>query len=99
MGLKEEAEELLNWHKTGVLEGPFVRRRADKIRERLGNAFDTGTALTMAENEVKMEALQFVCDKSDMAAGLASALEKNRKLSSALQRATNVIRQLTEKGK
>lgn len=58
--LKERCREILNWQKTGILEGEAVRALADEIRAKHGQVFSQSEAISHAEKQTAKDAMQFV---------------------------------------
>lgn len=82
MDLKNRARELINWHKTGILNGEHLRDYARELGEKLGNAFPMAQLLTMAENETKLDSLKALVSESEEVERLR---EENQRLKERVQ--------------
>ncbi len=58
--LQRRCNEILQWRKTGVLEGEVLRSHAAKMQEKFGSNLNFSEALDIAERDTTMQAYRFI---------------------------------------
>lgn len=81
--LQQRCQEILQWRKTGVLEGEALRSHATKMQEKFGSTLTFSEALDIAERDTTLQAYRFItqCHASHPLAAKRSTLMHISKLS------------------